>query len=73
MDKFAGWSGTAIGSMKKNESVPHIRTFKENQTLITNHDDLEYETWMSSCITLGALAGSLIAGSIASLVILLPC
>ena len=62
-----GWSGTAIGSLKKNGSVPHIRTitiFNGNKTEVqTDHEYLEYETWISSCITLGALVGSLLAGT----------
>lgn len=57
---FAAWSGTAIDSMKKAGSVPHIR---HNGTEI-HKDDKNPETWMSSCITLAALVGSFLSGVI---------
>lgn len=50
----------AIDSMKKDDSVPHIR---HNGTVI-HEDDKNPETWMSSCITLAALAGSFLSGVI---------
>ncbi|KAJ6224484.1 hypothetical protein RDWZM_003029 [Blomia tropicalis] len=55
-----GWSGIALDSLKKNESIPHIRTIDDGTQ--THPDDLEYETWMSSCVTLTALIGSLMSG-----------
>lgn len=57
-----GWSGTAIDSMKKTDSTPQIRLI--NNGTEVHPDDEEYETWMSSCITLAALAGSFISGFI---------
>ncbi|XP_027197805.2 trehalose transporter 1-like protein [Dermatophagoides pteronyssinus] len=56
MGTVIGWSSTAFNSMKMDYSVPRIRPDEPI--------DINYMTWMGSCMTLGALFGSLFSGII---------
>ena len=60
------WSGTALETLKKDGSQPQIHTHNVSNHLETSEEDVEYETWISSCITLGALAGSFLSGNSSS-------
>src|SRR5699024_7061833 len=51
---ISAWSATALDSMTKEGSHPQLHKGDLN--------DENYKTWISSCITLAALAGSFVSG-----------
>lgn len=48
-----GWSSPALYDMQRPNSEPHLDHNEDNQNI---------RSWIGSCITLGALAGSLACG-----------